>query len=123
MTEVLDIVFVQWTISPILTFLVLKRNLIGCKDDLLPSEISFTFGIDTSGISALHHQTVEAVSQAQEQTVHMRALPKPLQAANAMTDMASAAEARIVPAIDAFTPLLSKISKFNDIVKDIAEVR
>jgi hypothetical protein len=36
--------------------------------------------------------------------------------------MASAASARIIQATETFTPLLSKIAKFNDIVERIAEV-
>jgi hypothetical protein len=89
----------------------------GGKDEILPPEISFTLGIDTSGAGALHHQTTAAVSQAQEDATCMRTIPTSLGAAGAGIDMANAA------ATDSFTPLLNKLAKFNDIVKDIADVR
>jgi hypothetical protein len=86
----------------------------GGKDEI---EINFTLGIDTSGTGALHHQTTAAVSQAQEDAARMRAIPTSLGVFGAGIDMANAA------ATDAFTPLLDKVAKFNDIVKDIADVR
>jgi hypothetical protein len=88
----------------------------GGKDEILQAEINLTLSIDTSGTSALHHQRTAAVSQAKEDAARMRAIPTSLGVGTGI-DMANAA------ATDAFTPLLDKVAKFNDIVKDIADVR
>jgi hypothetical protein len=77
-----------------------------------PAEINFTLGIDTSSASALHHQTTAAISQAQEDAARMCAIPTFLG-----VDMAHAAATHV------FTRLLNKVVKFNNIVKDIADVR
>jgi hypothetical protein len=90
------------------------------KDDASPPEISFAISIDTSGTSA--QTTVEAVSQAQEQAVHMVTMPTSLGEINAAIDMANAAGTLVLQATDVLSPLLSKIAKFNDIVLEIADV-
>ena len=125
--EVLVIDLVSRFSSPILIILVSKRNLIVYKDGsnacILRSEISFSISIDISGRPAVDLETSEAVRQAQEATEDMRGLATPIQGANTGIDKANAAAASIVQAADILNPLLSKITVFNNIIKEIAEVR
>jgi hypothetical protein len=118
-TEVLGIVVSQWMILTHLRFPSSETQTTfqdGAKDEILRAQINFTLDIDTSGTSALHHQTIAAVSQAQEDAARIRAVPTSLGVGTGI-DIENAA------ATDAFTPLLNKVAKFNDIVKDIANVR
>jgi hypothetical protein len=90
------------------------------KDGSKAYKISFAISVDTSGPSALDRQLANVVNQAQKGAADM-VLPS-LGDVNASIDMASAAGARVIEATETFTPLLSKIAKFNDVVERIAEV-
>ena len=75
--------------------------------------------MDTSG-TAFDDQLAKNVSQAKEGVNDM--VLSSLGNANASIDMASAAGARIVEAADVVTPFLTKLAKFNDFMKHIADV-
>jgi hypothetical protein len=107
-------------ISLILAFLDSKWSMTMLKDGRKACEIGFAISIGMSGPGALDRQLANSVSQAREGTADM-ILPS-LGDAIASIDMATTAGTRIIQATETFTPLLSKIAKFNDLVKRIAEV-
>jgi hypothetical protein len=107
------------TIPLIRVVLVLKRSLVILNDgnnDEVPPEVNFTISLDTLGTSALHHQTVEAMSQAKVEAAHMSTLPR------SRATGTNAAGIPVDPTTDVLSLLLRKISKFNDIVQKIADV-